>query len=278
MISQANRESAAPTAAQARRRAMHTLRVRFAATLTLLGILFAAAASIVGTIYIPGVNEDPVRLAGAPALYTAAGAGIFTLLTLLPIMYWIGGYADEARPLPLWIGIGLAFGVTSTFLTGASLPFTLTFTYYSEGAMPFSGLIDQTIDSFFRAPPSIIHLRRPQPLHRADNRHNIRHRRLDNRHAQPNGAPQRAARLHNVRHRWLDTRILPLVRSHSALGIRHRPLGARHRHRHVPIHLRRHRPHPPPRKTRLTPASRPAPRAVSRPSPVHGEPFFFRSW
>ena len=131
---------------------MHTLRVRFAATLTLLGILFAAAASVVGTIYIPGVNEDPVRLAGAPALYTAAGAGIFTLLTLLPIMYWIGGYADEARPLPLWIGIGLAFGVTSTFLTGASLPFTLTFTYYSEGAMPFSGLIDQTIDSFFRAP------------------------------------------------------------------------------------------------------------------------------
>ena len=152
MLNHANGETATLLPAEARRRALRGLRIRFAASLTLLGVLIAAAAAIIGTIYTPGVNEDPVRLTGASALYTAAGAGIGSLLLLLPVVYWIGGYADEARPLPLWLGIGLAFGVISTFLTGASLPFTLAFTYYFQGAISFGGLLNQLIDSCFRAP------------------------------------------------------------------------------------------------------------------------------
>ena len=103
---------------------------------------------------VGGVEVQPEHLAGAVAIFVSLGAAISASIFLLPVMYWIGNHADDHRSILLWILVGFAFAITSAFLTGASGPLTnvLIGTWY--GVIPLENLIDQIIDSFFRAPLS----------------------------------------------------------------------------------------------------------------------------
>ena len=104
-----------------RRQAVSRLQSRLVRSLLLYGLLLTAAMTIVGSIYSPGIDLAPRRLIAANAIFYIAGGCIFTVIFLLPVLRWIGSRAEESRVLPLWLFIGISFGIFSVFLIGASL-------------------------------------------------------------------------------------------------------------------------------------------------------------
>jgi len=137
-----------------RKQAVNRLHVRLVRSLVLYGLLIAAATAMVATIYSPGIDMPPRRLIGINAIVTIIGGGLFTLIFLLPVLRWIGGHAEESRILPIWILVGLTFGVCCVFLTGASLPIVFAFQINILNPTSLGTLIDDLIDSLFRAPLS----------------------------------------------------------------------------------------------------------------------------
>ncbi len=137
-----------------RKQAVNRLHVRLVQSLVIYGLLIAAASAMIGTIYSPGIDMPPRRLIGVNAIATVIGSGAFTLIFLVPVLRWIGGRAEESRILPIWLLIGLTYGIFSVFLTGASLPFVFAFQINLLNFTSMGTLIDDLIDSLFRAPLS----------------------------------------------------------------------------------------------------------------------------
>ncbi|MDE2688060.1 MAG: hypothetical protein OXI16_11270 [Chloroflexota bacterium] len=137
-----------------RREAVQRLQVRLVRSLVLYGMLLVAAATIVATIYSPGIDQDPRRLIGLLAVGTVIGGCLFSLIFLLPVLRWIGARPEESRILPIWLLIGFAFGVCAVFLTGASQPFVFVFYTNILDFQSVGRLLDDLIDAFFRAPLS----------------------------------------------------------------------------------------------------------------------------
>ena len=120
----------------------------------LYAMLLTGAAAIVASIYSPGIDMPPRRLIGFNAVGTVIGGGAFTLLFLLPVLRWIGSRAEESRILPLWLFVGMTYGIFTVFLIGASLPFVFAFQINILDFRSIGKLIDDIIDAFFRAPLS----------------------------------------------------------------------------------------------------------------------------
>ena len=137
-----------------RKRAVGRLQTRLVRSLVLYAMLLTAAAAIVASIYSPGIDQDPRRLIGMNAVGTALGGCVFTLIFLLPVLRWIGGRAEESRILPIWLFVGISYGIFTVFLIGASLPFTFAFQINFLDFRSIGKLIDDIIDAFFRAPLS----------------------------------------------------------------------------------------------------------------------------
>ena len=135
-----------------RRQAVGRLQVRLVRSLLLYGLLLAAAATIVGSIYSPGIDQAPRRLIASNAIFYATGGGVFTLIFLLPVLRWIGSRAEESRILPLWLLIGMSFGIFSVFLIGASRPIVAAFQTNMLDFVSLGRLIDNLIDSLLYAP------------------------------------------------------------------------------------------------------------------------------
>lgn len=123
-------------------------------SLVLYGMLLVAAATIVATIYSPGIDQDPRRLIGLLAVGTVTGGCLFSLIFLLPVLRWIGARPEESRILPIWLLIGFAFGVCAVFLAGASQPFVFAVYTNILDFQSIGRLLDDMIDAFFRAPLS----------------------------------------------------------------------------------------------------------------------------
>ena len=137
-----------------RKQAVGRLQTRLVRSLILYGMLLTAAAAIVASIYSPGIDMAPRRLIGMNAIGTAVGGCIFTLIFLLPVLRWIGSRAEESRILPLWLFIGLTYGIFTVFLIGASLPFVFAFQINILDFRSIGKLIDDLIDAIFRMPLS----------------------------------------------------------------------------------------------------------------------------
>ncbi len=135
-----------------RREAVSRLQTRLVRSLVLYGLLLAAAATIVGSIYSPGIDQDPRRLIASNAIFYVTGGCIFTLIFLLPVLRWIGSRAEESRILPLWLLIGISFGIFSVFLIGASRPVVAAFQTNILDFVSIGRLIDNLIDSLLYAP------------------------------------------------------------------------------------------------------------------------------
>ena len=134
-----------------RRQAVSRLQQRLFLSLVLYGLLLAAASAIVSYIYSPGIDMPPRRLIGANAFAFVCGGAIFTLIFLWPVLRWISGRAEESRVLPLWLFIGITFGVFSVFLIGASKPFVIAIINNIIDFRTIGTLIDNLIDSFLYA-------------------------------------------------------------------------------------------------------------------------------
>ncbi len=137
-----------------RRALMKHLQKRFAASLTVYAVLLASGAAIVSSINSPSITEDPVRLTGSAAAFQILGAAASTAIVFYWLTRWIGGHAEESRILPLWLGLGLAFGIITAFLTGAVFPISTAIKFNFENFLSIGVLIDDLIDSLFRAPLS----------------------------------------------------------------------------------------------------------------------------
>lgn len=137
-----------------RRTLMRVMQKRFSWSLTLFAALLAAGAAVVSSIYSPGIDQDPQRLSGSAAAFQILGAAISTALVMRPLTHWIGGRAEESRILVLWLFFGLAFGIGTAFLTGAILPMSAAISINMAGFNSLGTLIDDLIDSLFRAPLS----------------------------------------------------------------------------------------------------------------------------
>ena len=137
-----------------RKQAVGRLQTRLVRSLILYGMLLTAAAAIVASIYSPGIDMAPRRLIGMNAIGTAVGGCVFTLIFLLPVLRWIGSRAEESRILPLWLFIGLTYGIFTVFLIGASLPFVFAFQINILDFRSIGKLIDDLIDAIFRMPLS----------------------------------------------------------------------------------------------------------------------------
>ena len=137
-----------------RKQAVGRLQTRLVRSLILYGMLLTAAAAIVASIYSPGIDMAPRRLIGMNAIGTAVGGCMFTLIFLLPVLRWIGSRAEESRILPLWLFIGLTYGIFTVFLIGASLPFVFAFQINILDFRSIGKLIDDLIDAIFRMPLS----------------------------------------------------------------------------------------------------------------------------
>lgn len=135
-----------------RKQAVSRLHSRLVWSLVLYGMLIAAAAAIVGYIDKPGIDTPPKRLIASSALFFVTGGCLFTLIFLLPVLRWIGSRAEESRILPIWLGIGLAFGIFSVFLIGASKPFVIAVLNNIIDFRSVGTLIDNLIDAFLFAP------------------------------------------------------------------------------------------------------------------------------
>ena len=146
--------SASQMTIEQRKEAVSRLQVRLVWSLVLYGLLLAAAAAIVASIYSPGITEDPRRLGGISGAVTILGGCAFSLIFLLPVMRWIGSRAEESRILPVWLGIGVTFGIVTVFLTGASLPLAFAIQVNILSFASLGTLLDNLLDSVFRAPLS----------------------------------------------------------------------------------------------------------------------------
>ena len=135
-----------------RRQAVSRLQVRLVRSLVLYGMLLAAAATIVGSIYSPGIDQAPRRLIASNAIFYVTGGCVFTLIFLLPVLRWVGSRAEESRILPLWLLIGISFGICSVFLIGASRPVVAAFQTNMLDFVSIGRLIDNLIDSILYAP------------------------------------------------------------------------------------------------------------------------------
>ena len=137
-----------------RKRAVGRLQTRLVRSLVLYAMLLTAAAAIVASIYSPGIDMAPRRLIGMNAVGTALGGCVFTLVFLLPVLRWIGSRAEESRILPIWIFVGISYGIFTVFLIGASLPFVFAFQINILDFRSIGKLIDDLIDAIFRMPLS----------------------------------------------------------------------------------------------------------------------------
>ena len=137
-----------------RKQAVGRLQTRLVRSLVLYAMLLTAAAALVASIYSPGIDQDPRRLIGMNAVGTAVGGCLFTLIFLLPVLRWIGSRAEESRILPMWLFVGMSYGIFTVFLIGASLPFVFAFQINFVDFRSLGNLIDDLIDSLFRMPLS----------------------------------------------------------------------------------------------------------------------------
>lgn len=137
-----------------RREAVSRLHSRLVWSLVLYGMLLSAAATMVGSIYSPGIEQPPQRLIGMNAVGTIIGGCLFTLIFLLPVLRWIGSRAEESRILPVWLFIGFSYGIFSVFLIGGALPFVFAFQINILDFRSVGELIDDLIDAIFRMPLS----------------------------------------------------------------------------------------------------------------------------
>ena len=137
-----------------RKQAVGRLQTRLVRSLVLYAMLLTAAAAIVASIYSPGIDMAPRRLIGMNAIGTALGGCVFTLVFLLPVLRWIGSRAEESRILPIWIFVGISYGIFTVFLIGASLPFVFAFQINILDFRSIGKLIDDLIDAIFRMPLS----------------------------------------------------------------------------------------------------------------------------
>ena len=137
-----------------RKQAVSRLQARLVRSLVLYAMLLTAAAAIVASIYSPGIDQDPRRLIGMNAVGTAVGGCVFTLIFLLPVLRWIGSRAEESRVLPIWLFIGVSYGIFTVFFIGASLPFVFAFQINFVDFRSLGRLMDDLIDSLFRMPLS----------------------------------------------------------------------------------------------------------------------------
>ena len=135
-----------------RRQAVSRLQSRLVCSLLLYGLLLTAAMTIVGSIYSPGIDMAPRRLIAANAIFYITGGCIFTVIFLLPVLRWIGSRAEESRVLPLWLFIGISFGIFSVFLIGASRPIVVAVQTNMLDFVSIGRLIDNLIDSLLYAP------------------------------------------------------------------------------------------------------------------------------
>lgn len=137
-----------------RKQAVSRLQTRLVRSLVLYAILLTAAAAIVASIYSPGIDQDPRRLTGVSAIATPVGGCLFTLIFLFPVLRWIGSRAEESRVLPVWLLIGITYGIFTVFFIGASLPFAFALQINAIGFQSAGDLTNDLIDAFFRAPLS----------------------------------------------------------------------------------------------------------------------------
>ena len=137
-----------------RKQAVSRLQTRLVRSLVLYAMLLTAAAAIVASIYSPGIDQEPRRLIGMNAVGTAVGGCAFTLIFLLPVLRWIGSRAEESRVLPIWLFVGISYGIFTVFLIGASLPFVFAFQINVLDFRSLGNLIDDLIDAIFRMPLS----------------------------------------------------------------------------------------------------------------------------
>ena len=135
-----------------RKQAVSRLQTRLVRSLVLYAILLTAAAAIVSSIYSPGIDQDPRRLTGISAVSTIVGGCIFTLIFLLPVLRWIGSRAEESRILPIWLFIGITYGIFTVFLIGASLPFAFAIHINIMDFRSLKDFFDDLIDAIFRMP------------------------------------------------------------------------------------------------------------------------------
>ena len=135
-----------------RKQAVAHLQMRLVRSLLLYGMLLTAAAAMVASIYSPGIDMPPRRLIASSAVFFVTGGCLFTLIFLLPVLRWIGNRAEESRILPIWLGIGLAFGIFTVFLIGASKPFAIAVLNNIIDFRSVGTLIDNLIDAFLFAP------------------------------------------------------------------------------------------------------------------------------
>ena len=137
-----------------RKQAVGRLQTRLVRSLVLYAMFLTAAAAIVASIYSPGIDQDPQRLVGMNAVSTAVGGCLFTLIFLLPVLRWIGSRPEESRILPIWVFVGISYGIFAVFLIGASLPFVFALQINILNFQSIGMLLDDVIDAFFRAPLS----------------------------------------------------------------------------------------------------------------------------
>ena len=135
-----------------RKQAVGRLQTRLVWSLVLYGMLLAAAIAIVGYIDKPSIDTPPRRLIASSAVFFITGGCLFTLIFLFPVLRWIGSRAEESRVLPIWLGIGLAFGIFTVFLIGASKPFVIAVLNNIIDFRSVGTLIDNLIDAFLFAP------------------------------------------------------------------------------------------------------------------------------
>ncbi len=137
-----------------RKQAVSRLQSRLVLSLVLYAILLTSAAAIVASIYSPGIDQDPQRLTGISAVATPVGGCLFTLIFLFPVLRWIGSRAEESRVLPIWLFVGISYGIFTVFLIGASLPFAFALQINTIDFQSLGRLVNDLIDALFRMPLS----------------------------------------------------------------------------------------------------------------------------
>jgi hypothetical protein len=125
-------------------------RVRLTASVALYAAALGAAAILVSVIARTGRFDDAAHLPFAPALITAiTGVIAVTLITPLAI-YHMRTNAEESGGVFVWAVLGVAFGVASSFVTGALIPLNVVFITFVEDNLQFSELFSLVVDGTFQ--------------------------------------------------------------------------------------------------------------------------------
>lgn len=130
-------------------------RLRLRIAVTGLASCVGAAAVLVSFITRTDISREPAHVPFTPALYFGMAGALAAAVMTWPTVRQLSDRAGWPNRLPVWVGLGLGFGILLPLLTGALLPFSSVLVDATLGVISPAQIPGGFLDGLFRIPITV---------------------------------------------------------------------------------------------------------------------------